>query len=350
MERAKAQGEHPFFQGVEQRTLQLLRWNRRRKIRKKDRVQKRGFLKDWGYALISALIIVVLIWHYLFQLYVIPSGSMEQTLLVGDRVFVGKSYYGPGIFPGWNSGPQLPAWQDPQLDDVITFRSPSYESPGFLKNIFQKTIFILSLTTVNLQVDEEGNPLSEFFVKRVVATSGDTVRFRDGRMEILPGGMTEFVKESTLRELMGRDNPIQYLYTESAVKKSAPEFAEVYSYLAFRIPELIQVEGSSSLTVAADRYSAYAEVAEFFYRLNPQRTITPRNHTAPSGLQSPQWVEEVMDWHWYHMGIYIPQGYLLPLGDNRHNSLDGRFFGPRKKSEIIGITRYVLTPSLRKVY
>ena len=38
----------------------------------------------------------------------------------------------------------------------------------------------------------------------------------------------------------------------------------------------------------------------------------------------------------YEMGIYVPSGYVLPLGDNRDNSHDGRYFGPVMESKVNG--------------
>ena len=38
----------------------------------------------------------------------------------------------------------------------------------------------------------------------------------------------------------------------------------------------------------------------------------------------------------YNAGIYVPEGYVLPLGDNRDNSRDGRYFGPVSESVING--------------
>ncbi len=343
--------EHPFFDQVENTTLRVLRWNRQRRIKKQQKLRKRGALKDWAYAIVSALIFVVLIWHYLFQLYVIPSGSMENTLLVGDRVFVGKTVYGPTLLPGFHQDlPQFPAVRDPARDDVITFRSPDYESPGFFTNLLQKTLFIITFTTVNLQVDEDGQPVSEFYVKRAAAMGGDTVRFVNGRAEIKPAGMNAYMPEGEFRTLANLEDPREHVFTQSMVQRSATSFAEVYTYLTFGISELITTEKGDSLAISADRYSTYAKVAEFFHRLSPDGAITPANHRYPEELGEVAWIHEVTDWHRYEAGIYVPNEYVLPLGDNRHNSLDGRFFGPQKLREIIGITRYVLTPSPRKVY
>ncbi len=38
----------------------------------------------------------------------------------------------------------------------------------------------------------------------------------------------------------------------------------------------------------------------------------------------------------YERGIYVPEDWLLPLGDNRSDSLDGRYFGPVASEEILG--------------
>ncbi len=341
--------EHPFFQSVERKTLQLLRRRRARKIRRKEKSKNRGLLKDWAHALVSAFIMVILIWHFLFQLYQIPSGSMEKTLLVGDRVLVGKTLYGPTIIPGWNSGPQLPSIRDPQRDDVITFRSPLYESPGFFTNIFQKALFIISFSAINLQVDDEGNPLSEFYVKRVAATGNDTVRFENGRMKIRPAGFSEFIDEGEFRKISGTVDPRQHLFTQSAVERNSRGFAERYTFdlfgIGYQVGSVFPIGG----TLSADQYSMYSAMSEFFYRLNPQKTITASTVNLDSEDPSFEWLGEVQDWHRYSSGIYVPNGYVLPLGDNRHNSLDGRFFGPRKEREIIGITRYVFAPSPRVV-
>ena len=41
-------------------------------------------------------------------------------------------------------------------------------------------------------------------------------------------------------------------------------------------------------------------------------------------------------WSRYRAGIYVPQSHVLPLGDNRDNSRDGRYFGPVEENDING--------------
>ena len=49
----------------------------------------------------------------------------------------------------------------------------------------------------------------------------------------------------------------------------------------------------------------------------------------------------------HHLGCYVPEGYKLPLGDNRDNSLDGRWFGPVKDRNIIGRAGFIYFPFSR---
>jgi signal peptidase I len=46
----------------------------------------------------------------------------------------------------------------------------------------------------------------------------------------------------------------------------------------------------------------------------------------------------------YKSGIYVPQGSILPLGDNRDNSRDGRYFGPVNQKKINGSVRFRFWP------
>jgi signal peptidase I len=46
----------------------------------------------------------------------------------------------------------------------------------------------------------------------------------------------------------------------------------------------------------------------------------------------------------HNMGYYVPESRILPLGDNRDNSNDGRYFGPVKKSKILGRGSFIYIP------
>jgi len=88
---------------------------------------------------VYALLIALVIRTFLFQPFNIPSGSMEQTLLVGDYLFVAKFAYGYSrySFP-WGMGPiSGRIWQGkgPTRGDVIVFKLPRDNSTDYIKRV-----------------------------------------------------------------------------------------------------------------------------------------------------------------------------------------------------------------------
>jgi signal peptidase I len=89
------------------------------------------------------------------EAYRIPSGSMEPTLLVGDRLFVNKLRYGPHI-PFTQLS--LPGYATPRRGDVTVFVSPPQDP------------------TIRISPDE----VEPTLVKRIVGVGGDTLLMRHG--------------------------------------------------------------------------------------------------------------------------------------------------------------------------
>ena len=56
---------------------------------------KRNVLLEWVDAIIFALIAATFVKSFFFEAYMIPTSSMENTLMTGDYLFVGKLKYGP---------------------------------------------------------------------------------------------------------------------------------------------------------------------------------------------------------------------------------------------------------------
>lgn len=112
------------------------------------------FIKEWGDAILFALIAATGIRTYVFEPFQIPTGSMEKTLLIGDFLFVNKLPYGPKVpvtplsFPlVHNTLPvvntrsystletsnytRLPGWSDVERNDVVVFNFPSGDTAIF---------------------------------------------------------------------------------------------------------------------------------------------------------------------------------------------------------------------------
>src|SRR5690349_15285361 len=92
--------------------------------------------------IVYALLIALVIRTFLFQPFYIPSGSMENTLLVGDYLFVEKFAYGYSryTFPfgAWPFGNMMHGrfmGSDPQRGDVVVFKYPQDNSTDFIKRV-----------------------------------------------------------------------------------------------------------------------------------------------------------------------------------------------------------------------
>src|SRR5258708_37895651 len=86
----------------------------------------------------AACLVIFLMRTFLFQPFNIPSGSMEETLRIGDYLFVSKFSYGyshyslpfsPPLFSGriWSA--------NPQRGDVVVFRLPKDDSIDYIKRV-----------------------------------------------------------------------------------------------------------------------------------------------------------------------------------------------------------------------
>ena len=76
-------------------TERYLTWRKRRKLTRKAKQKRKNQILDWVQALLWAAVVVLILNQYLIQAYAVPSGSMEDTILGGDRLFVDKLVYGP---------------------------------------------------------------------------------------------------------------------------------------------------------------------------------------------------------------------------------------------------------------
>ncbi|MET8628290.1 signal peptidase I [Kitasatospora sp. NPDC004669] len=147
------------------------RAERRRTARRAARRRKRSLLREFPLIILVALLVALVMKTFLIQVFVIPSGSMEQTIQVGDRVLVDK------LTPWFGS--------EPQRGDVVVFkdpggwlendRKPSYDGPvlGAAKHV---------LTFVGLLPSDDEQDL----IKRVIGVGGDTVECCDaqGRLSV----------------------------------------------------------------------------------------------------------------------------------------------------------------------
>ena len=105
--------------------------------RSRARANTKSALREYLEAIVLAIILTVVIRGLVVQAFRIPTSSMENTLQIGDFLFVNKMVYGSEIDVGF-AGHQLvyhrfPAIREPKPGDVIVFRYPDDPSRDFIK-------------------------------------------------------------------------------------------------------------------------------------------------------------------------------------------------------------------------
>ncbi len=133
-----------------------------------------NFANSWT----GTIIIVLLVIFFIAQAFVIPSGSMKRSMLIGDHLFVKKFAYGVPtphipwleipVLPDFNGNGHLIDGERPKRGDIVVFRYP---------------------------LDEKVH-----FVKRCVAVGGDVLTIRDKVLFLKPHEGNEFVKENYPKE------------------------------------------------------------------------------------------------------------------------------------------------------
>jgi signal peptidase I len=93
---------------------------------------KKGLIREYAEAIITALILALVIRAYVIQAFKIPSGSMIPTLLIGDHILVNKFIYGTKI-PFTDR--QILVFKKPERGDIIVFKYPENPKKDFIKRV-----------------------------------------------------------------------------------------------------------------------------------------------------------------------------------------------------------------------
>jgi len=305
-----------------QLTEDFLTRRRRKRLEKKQRERRKSTLREWVESFLWAVVVVLLLNQYLIQAYQIPSGSMIPTLEIGDRIFVNKVVFGPELLPGIG---KLHGFSEPQRNEVVIFESPTYESPGVGLELVQRLVYMVTLSLVNLEEQEQ------FLIKRAAGFDGDTIRVRGGVHEFRAAGMAEFLPESDFQQEVGVDYPVRRLVDRNAL----PAFYGAGRALAYR-----DVGITGTTDDRADlRTAEQTRVGERFgleHGYNAGRYELAPHREASRGL----YFDGVQGW-------YVPSEHVMGLGDNRDNSNDGRDFGPVSKENVLGRSMFRYWPPAR---
>jgi signal peptidase I len=152
----------------------------------------RSVFSEWIGSIVFAVVAATFVHNYFFQPYIIPTGSLEKSLLIGDFLFVSKFHYGARIpsttvaFPmvhdtlpilktrSYSNHPQLPYLRLPRIqkikrNDIVVFNWPA----DTVRRFFVKE------AGVKKPLDKKSN-----YVKRCVGIAGDTLEIIGGFVHI----------------------------------------------------------------------------------------------------------------------------------------------------------------------
>lgn len=194
----------------------------------------------------SVLVVGLFILTFLAQNMVIPSGSMENTLLVGDHVVVDQITLAPAA-----SWMPLMRYREPRHGDIVVFFKPVYQ-PGIDA------------------ADADGTPQYTRLVKRLIGVPGDRIHLRNGI--VIVNGIAQ---------------PVGF---------AQPTTANNFNEFLDDFPAVPPSEASGATESWSVNFSNYVHDGD----------------------------------------LVVPPGMYFMMGDNRHNSLDSRYWGFVPRANIIG--------------
>src|SRR5438093_2771019 len=123
-------------------------------------VRRKSLFREYAEAILIAVLLALVIRQCGVQAFTIPSGSMMDTLLVGDYILVNKFLYGAELpFTDW----RMPGLRDPHRGDIIVFKYPQDEKRDFIKRIIGPPGDSIQIR--GRQVYVNGTPLVEPYTK-----------------------------------------------------------------------------------------------------------------------------------------------------------------------------------------
>jgi len=333
--------------------------------KKKKAGKPKTKLREWTEAILFAVIAATLIRTFMIEAYTIPTPSMEKSLMVGDFLFVSKLSYGPRLpmtplsFPFAHN--TMPVIGTKSYLEWLSFDYKRWPGFGKIKN---NDVVVFNYPMEDFRpVDKQDN-----YIKRCVGIAGDTLEIRnrvvyingkaidqpersqfkyhvktDGsgfnpktleKLDITEGGAISAEGDFLLNlteENAGKVKAfanVQFIESYNAPKNYFTEeifpFTKHYPWNLDNYGPIILPKKGVSMPLDLNNINIYQRAIEVYEK----NKVEIRDNKIFINDQEATSYTFQMDYYWM-------------MGDNRHNSLDSRYWGFVPEDHIVGKAVFV---------
>ncbi len=238
--------------------------------------------------MIYAFLAVMIVNSFVLASFEVPTGSMEDTVKIGDRLFVNKFIYGGST---------------PYTIPFTSIRIPHFRLPGF-RRVAQGDVIVFDWPGPRDQVDR---PVQTWYLKRCIALPGDTARI-DRRVVYVNGKRLKDPDHSKF--LRTETEPVDY--------RSPNIFPRGARFNEDNYGPIVVPQKGMALILNAQTFPSW------------QTFIRREGHTAD--MADGKIIIDGRETSYYTVG----RDYIFAMGDNRDDSLDSRFWGFVPLEDVIG--------------